>query len=118
MGPTGADLIYEARRRAGLTQKQLAERAGTTQSSIARWESARREPAFQTVVRLIRLCGFVLDVHLEPYDDGLRDDWSQAQRNLLLTPEERHEQWVGWVRHVEDGRRAMREALGQEVVDA
>ncbi|MDQ3503090.1 MAG: helix-turn-helix domain-containing protein [Actinomycetota bacterium] len=91
MGPTGADLIVEARRRAGLTQRELAERAGTTQSSIARWESARSEPSFANVIRLLRLCGFVLDVHLELYDDGLRDDWSQAQRLLRLTPEERIE---------------------------
>lgn len=91
MGPTGADLMVEARRRAGLTQRELAERAGTTQSSIARWESARSEPSFANVIRLLRLCGFVLDVHLELYDDGLRDDWSQAQRLLRLTPEERIE---------------------------
>ena len=91
MGPTGADLIVEARKRAGLTQRELAEQAGTTQSSIARWESGRSEPSFANVIRLLRLCGFVLDVHLELYDDGLRDDWSQAQRRLLLTPEERLE---------------------------
>lgn len=91
MGPTGADLIVEARRRARLTQRALAERAGTTQSSIARWESGRSEPSFANVIRLLRLCGFVLDVHLELYDDGLRDDWSQAQRRLRLTPEERVE---------------------------
>ena len=39
MGPIGADLIREARKRAGLTQRELAERAATTQSSVARWES-------------------------------------------------------------------------------
>lgn len=88
MGPMGADLIVEGRKRAGLTQRELAERAGTTQSSIARWESGRTEPSFANVVRLIRLCGFVLDVHLEAYDDGLRDDWSQAQAVLRRTPEE------------------------------
>ena len=88
MGPTGADLIVEARRRAGLTQRELAERAGTTQSSVARWESGRSEPSFANVVRLLRLCGFVLDVHLESYDDGLRDDWSQAQAVLRRTPDE------------------------------
>ena len=91
MGPTGADLIVEARKRANLTQRELAKRAGTTQSSIARWESGRSEPSFANVIRLLRLCGFVLDVHLELYDDGLRDDWSQAQRLLQLTPEERIE---------------------------
>ena len=89
MGPTGADLIVEARRRAGLTQRELAERASTTQSSIARWEGGRSEPSFETVIRLLRLCGFVLNVQLESYDDGFRDDWTQAQRLLLMTPQER-----------------------------
>lgn len=86
-----ADLLVEARKRAGLTQRELAERAGTTQSSIARWESARTEPSFEKVVHLIRLCGFVLNVQIEAYDDGLRDDWSQAQRRLRLSPAERLE---------------------------
>lgn len=87
MGPTGADLILEARKRARLSQRELAERAGTTQSSVARWEAGRVEPAFATVVRLLRLCGFVLDVHLELFDDGLRDDWDQAQQVLRRGPE-------------------------------
>lgn len=110
MGPTGADLIVEARRRAGLTQRELAERAGTTQSSVARWESGRSEPSFANVVRLLRLCGFVLDVHLESYDDGLRDDWSQAQRLLQLTPEERLESNMEMVAIAQDLRAAAREA--------
>lgn len=106
MGPTGADLIVEARKRANLTQRELAERAGTTQSSIARWESARSEPSFANVIRLLRLCGFVLDVHLELYDDGLRDDWSQAQRRLLTTPEERLESNTRMVAIARDMRAA------------
>lgn len=112
MGPTGADLIVEARKRARLTQRELAERAGTTQSSVARWESGRTEPAFATVVRLLRLCGFVLDVHLEPYDDGLRDDWHQAQRLLAMTVEQRHDDLVRWVAYMDEGRRAFQDAVG------
>ncbi len=104
MGPTGADLIREARKRAGLTQRELAERAGSTQSSVARWESARSEPSFANVVRLLRLCGFVLDVRLELYDDGLRDDWAQAQRLLRLTREERLESNMNMVAIARDLR--------------
>ncbi len=110
MGPTGADLLVEARKRADLTQRELAERAGTTQSSIARWESGRSEPSFANVVRLLRLCGFVLDVHLELYDDGLRDDWSQAQRLLRLSPEERLESNMQMVAIAQDLRAGAREA--------
>lgn len=82
----GGDLIREARRRAGLTQAQLAERAGTTQSAIARWENHRSAPSLDTVRRLIRACGLDLEVAVVPYDDS---DIAQAQRLARLTPEER-----------------------------
>ena len=83
---TGADLVREARRRADLTQRELAERAGTTQSAIARLESGRTSPSFDTVLRLIRLCGFRLDVALDPYDDS---DVAQAEALLRLSVDER-----------------------------
>lgn len=83
---TGADLVREARRRAGLTQRELAERAGTTQSAVARLESGRTRPSFDTVLRMIRLCGFRLDVALDPYDDS---DLAQAEALLRLTVDER-----------------------------
>lgn len=82
----GSDLIREARRRAGLTQRELAERAGTTQSAIARLESGRTSPSFDTVRRMLRLCGFTLLVALDPYDDS---DLAQALALLRKTPDER-----------------------------
>ncbi len=82
----GSDLIREARRRAGLTQRQLAELAGTTQSAIARLESGRTSPSFDTVRRMMRLCGFNLLVALDPYDDS---DLAQALAILRESPEQR-----------------------------
>ena len=84
----GADLVREARRRAGLTQRELAERAGTTQSAIARLENGRTRPSFDAVLRMIRLCGYRLDVALDPYDDS---DLAQAEALLRLPLEERLE---------------------------
>ena len=66
----GGELVREARRRAGLTQRELAERAGTTQSAIARVESGRSSPSLEQVERLMRLSGFQLIVELAPYDDS------------------------------------------------
>lgn len=109
----GANLIEEARKRAGLTQRELAERAGTTQSSVARWESGRSEPSFANVVRLIRLCGFVLDVRFEAYDDGLRDDWAQALGVLRRTPDEIVENDRRLHAFYAEGQQAMAEALGR-----
>jgi transcriptional regulator with XRE-family HTH domain len=82
----GNDLVREARKRAGLTQRELAEKAGTTQSAIARLESGRTRPAFDDVLRLVRLCGMDLDLMLGEWDDS---DWAQARRQLTLAPLER-----------------------------
>lgn len=96
----GGDLIREARRRAGLSQADLAARAGTAQSGIARWESGRTAPSLDDVRRLVRLCGFDLEVALVPYDDS---DMVQAERLLTLTPTERierHERLTAQMREV------------------
>lgn len=82
----GGELVREARKRAGMTQAQLAERAGTTQSAIARLESGRTSPSFEQVERLMRLCGFQLIVELAPYDDS---DIVQAEALLRMTAAER-----------------------------
>jgi transcriptional regulator with XRE-family HTH domain len=88
MATHGNDLVREARKRARLTQRELAEKAGTTQSAIARLESGRTRPAFDDVLRLVRLCGFDLDIMLVEPDES---DWAQAQRQLALAPEQRAE---------------------------
>src|SRR5437868_13387288 len=86
MAGMGNDLIREARKRAALSQRELAEKAGTTQSAIARIETGRSTPSFDTVLRLVRLCGLDLDVMLVERDES---DWAQARELLGLTPAER-----------------------------
>ncbi len=97
----GGDLVREARRRAGLSQPELARRAGTTQSAIARLEAGRTSPRFDTVLHLLRLCGFRLDVGLDPYDDS---DIEQAEALLRLTPEERLDHLISVVRQFREMR--------------
>jgi transcriptional regulator with XRE-family HTH domain len=104
----GNDLVREARRRAGLTQRELAELAGTTQSSIARLEGGRTSPSFDLVVRLVRLCGCRLDVALEPYDDS---DVAQAEALLRLSLEERINHLQNGVTFAEELREAHRRAV-------
>ncbi len=82
----GNDLIREARKRRGLTQAELAELAGTTQSAIARLESGRTAPSFDDVIRYLRLMDLDLDFMIVERDDS---DWIQAQRLLGLGPEAR-----------------------------
>jgi len=82
----GNDLVREARKRAGLTQRELAGRAGTTQSAIARLEAGGTAPSFDQVLRLVRLCGLDLDVMLVERDES---DMAQAHDLRDLSPTDR-----------------------------
>jgi transcriptional regulator with XRE-family HTH domain len=61
----GGAIVREARRRAGLTQVQLADRAGTRQSAIARLERGTAEPAFRKVADLVAACGLELRIGVQ-----------------------------------------------------
>jgi transcriptional regulator with XRE-family HTH domain len=103
----GGDLIREARRRARLTQHELAERLGTTQSAIARIERGGTEPSFERVSEALRACGFDLVPKVMPVDDA---DWSVASTNLTVDPETRVRRHQAAVRFAEAGRGAVRDA--------
>lgn len=77
-------LVREARARAGLTQTDLAARAGTSQPAIARYERAGVLPSLETLDRLVRACGFELHLRLEPLE---ADD--QMERRLAMRVEDR-----------------------------
>jgi transcriptional regulator with XRE-family HTH domain len=62
-------LLREARARANLSQRALADLAGTAQSEIGRIEAGRQEPSYATLERLVRAAGFDLKVDLVPHDD-------------------------------------------------
>jgi uncharacterized protein len=59
-----AELIREARERAGLTQAALAHRAGTRQSAVSAYESGRRTPSVVTLARLVRAAGYEIETVL------------------------------------------------------
>src|SRR5262245_41376685 len=49
--------LQEVRTAAGLTQAELAERAGLTREGIAQLETGRRKPAWETVLALCAALG-------------------------------------------------------------
>lgn len=65
MSPAWA-LCREARRRGGLSQRELAARAGVSPSTIARIEKARIEPTLDLLMRVVHACGLELRLHLTP----------------------------------------------------
>lgn len=83
--PDPATLVREARRAASLTQAQLAARAQTTQSAIARLESGRTSPTVANLDRVLRAAGRQLE--LRAPDPGI--DISLLRANLALSPSER-----------------------------
>ena len=55
-------LLRRARTGAGLSQAELAARAGVTQSVISAYESGHRQPALPTLAALIEAAGYELSV--------------------------------------------------------
>jgi predicted nucleotidyltransferase/DNA-binding XRE family transcriptional regulator len=55
-------ILRTARHRAGLTQRELADRAGVTQSVVSAYERGRREPSLSTLRRLVDATGHRMDV--------------------------------------------------------
>lgn len=103
------DLLREARLRAGLTQRQLAARAGTSQPAIARWESGVVQPSLERLRDLIRACGLELTYGLAKYDDSY--DYFIDQR-LRLEPEARLRQALAEEKVYEQIRAAAGAARG------
>lgn len=56
------ELLRDARDRAGLSQRELARRAGTSQAMVARIERGQQSPSVATLERLVRACGLELRV--------------------------------------------------------
>ena len=81
-------IVRAARREAGLTQRELAERVGTTQSAVARWETGAESPRLDTLSALLRGCGVEGDLVFRRHDDV---DRAQIREHLALSPAERLE---------------------------
>lgn len=60
------NLIRQLRLRAAMTQQQLAESAGTSQSAVAAYESGRKSPTWRTIERLAEAAHWLADVRFLP----------------------------------------------------
>ncbi len=84
---TIAETIRTARQRSGLTQAELARRAGVSQPVIARLESPGTNPTVRTLERALRATGHRLVLRAEP--DEPQVDEGQIRSMLQLSPAER-----------------------------
>lgn len=83
-GPT-AGLLLDARRRAGLSQRQLAVLAGTSPAAIAQYETGRRDPTVATLARIIEACGMELCMTATDLDLAAR---AQRSRDAAVDPQD------------------------------
>jgi transcriptional regulator with XRE-family HTH domain len=86
-----ADLIREARLRAGFTQAELAEGSGRERSVIARWEQGGSAPSLETLLDLLAVCGYDLPLELTERDDRAL---ASARESALVSPERRVERML------------------------
>jgi transcriptional regulator with XRE-family HTH domain len=71
----------------GISQRELARRANTSQPAIARYEKGAATPSLETLQRLAVACGRQLKIDLEATPDP--HDVRLSQSLLGLTPLER-----------------------------
>ncbi|HJB41832.1 MAG TPA: helix-turn-helix domain-containing protein [Candidatus Gemmiger avicola] len=64
---TTAERIKAARKKAGLTQKQLADKLGISFQTIAQWETGSRKPKIDTLRRIAS----ALEVNIAELDESL-----------------------------------------------
>lgn len=62
--------ILDARVRAGMTQADLARRAGTSQATLSAYETGRKEPTISTLERILGAAGAQLAVEPGPFANG------------------------------------------------
>ena len=84
---TAGALLQAVRRRHGLTQKQLAIRARTSQAAISRIERGLVSPGVDTLAELLRLMNAELVLDATPIDWG--HDVTLIRSNLELSVAQR-----------------------------
>ena len=79
-------LVVQARQNANLTQADLAERLGTSQSAVARLEQGATNPTVSTLARTAAAAGFALRIELVPLSatDPVVERYKQDVDRTLL----------------------------------
>lgn len=98
-------MVRDARRRTGLTQRQLAAKAGIPQATIARIERGRVDPRVTTLDRLLEACDYGLESMSRL---GIGVDRTQIHDLLRLSPSERLAVAIANDQHYVEFRRSLR----------
>ena len=99
---TAGAILRDARRRHGLSQRQLAIRARTSQAAISRIERGLVSPTVSTLSELLRLMNEELVLGTREVDWG--HDRTLIAQTLAMTPAERIDHAAAVARFVERNR--------------
>ena len=84
MDVQAAIALRGARRRAGLSLRELARRAGTSHATLSAYEAGDKVPSVETFDRILRAAGFAASVDLTPrVGDVDRRDRGRELREVL-----------------------------------
>ena len=61
--------MIDARKRSGLTQKELSEKTGIAQSDISKLENGNANPSLKTLQRLARGMDMTIKIEFQPIDN-------------------------------------------------
>jgi transcriptional regulator with XRE-family HTH domain len=103
-------LLRTTRRRAGLTQADLAARLGKSQATVAALERPGANPTLATLTEAMQATGHRLELAAVPAPSGA--DETLIASNLRLSPAERLAAFEVAHAEVEELRRMMRESGG------
>lgn len=65
-----------------MSQMELADALGTTQSAVSRWENGGGDPRLSTVLSIVKVLGRSIEL-----GDGV--DRTQIRQHLAMTPQQR-----------------------------
>ena len=107
-------LLLDGRARAGLSQRELAARAGATQALVARIERGQANPTIDTIARIANAAGFEVKMELvpkpvrDPVVEAYKKDVDRTllRENLKKTPDERVRTLMAMSRFSDEARRA------------
>ena len=93
---SSAELVNSTRRRYGLSQRQLAVRAGTSQAFISRIEQGHVSPTVETLQRLLLVMGEDLVVASQRRESDRDHDRAASDEHRALSMDERLERGLAF----------------------
>lgn len=101
-----AEALRGARAQAGLSQRELAKKARTAQSVVARIELGETSPSMDTLTRLLKAAGFDIAVDIRRMSIVDRSILEDVPRILRMSPEDRLREVAQVSRFLTAARRA------------